>query len=609
MTSGGQDNSANSANSAVSAAAAAVAVAAAAAAAAGTPISNSTHWSTEETKLLIKTWGDHRDEFAEIKRNLSVWNKVLERLLTAGFFRTVEQCRNRWKFLETKYRTAFRELDEKGRTTWEFFEDMEMAKRGVESPQPGDSRQSKRYALDASPASQKARRLSPMSAAEHTPPLFTDSHGRVHLPPIHASSNTVFSHAQNQREPSPQPPPPHMHPAYRPHQQSLPLPPQPHHQQHHHSQQSQQIGRHMTSMPAAPPQPTNRHLHPYPHAPRALPVHSTPPSRSVPAAALRTSYVPQLQPQPHRHVRTSSADDMRPEYAHDPYTPQPSLRNLHPDEVYAARPVRQHSDASALASGDDASRDYSGARKRSRPMHRNSLPSTDRLLDDSAMPVLPPGIDRVELTGTVRRTDLLEFLRELSKLREQREAVRIEERKRYEELCSTEEWRFHEFQMSLVNMAQSSLAPHAVDSDDGKEEAASPCALLSQRRISSPKDSASGGGDSTIPYVAEPVEDLIRNQPHPTDSGHDSTRLYSASGASEEGEVVDERGASANRQQMRTPSSSFSTAHMSAAIARAGTRSSLRRVGSSDAEMESSTTNRHISSTSSSPLEIRPTKA
>ncbi|KAJ2361325.1 hypothetical protein H4S02_011699, partial [Coemansia sp. RSA 2611] len=97
------------------AAAAAIAVAAASA---GTPVSNSTHWSTEETKLLIRTWGDYREEFAEIKRNLVVWNKVLERLLSAGFFRTVEQCRNRWKFLETKYKTAARDMGTAGNTAW-----------------------------------------------------------------------------------------------------------------------------------------------------------------------------------------------------------------------------------------------------------------------------------------------------------------------------------------------------------------------------------------------------------------------------------------------------------------------------------------------------------
>ncbi|KAJ1797884.1 hypothetical protein LPJ59_002851 [Coemansia sp. RSA 2399] len=613
MTSGSQDNSGNSA---VSAAAAAVAVAAAAAAAAGTPISNSTHWSTEETKLLIKTWGEHRDEFAEIKRNLSVWNKVLERLLTAGFFRTVEQCRNRWKFLETKYRTAFREIDEKGRTTWEFFEDMDVAKRGIDSPQLSDYKPPKRYALDVSPSSQKARRLSPMGAPENAPPLFTDSLGRMHLPPIRASSNTPtsFSHAPgSQRESSPllhpsyRPQPPHLHSQkqQQQHQQQMAAPPM---------QGGAPLGRHPSSMPAAP-QPAARSMHPYAHASRTLPFHSTPPSRSIPAS-MRTSYAPPPY-QLHRHVRTSSADDMRPEYTHDAYPPP---RNM-PDDMYI-RPARPHSDVAAAtfaATDDPRDRDHLSAPKRSRPMHRNSLPSTDHTLDDSAMPVLPPGIDRVELTGTVRRTDLLEFLRELSKLREHRETIRIEERKRYEELCSTEEWRFHEFQMSLVNMAQSSLAPHAVDSDGGGDiNEGSPCESKMHRHAASSVASSSspkGPSISTargMPFVAEPTEDYTQ-----ATSGGSRASNYSPAaaavaagpatggGASEEGEVIDDE--VVMRSRIRTPPSSFSTAHLSAAIARAGTRSTLRRTGSSDAEMESN--NRHISSTSSSPLEVRPTKA
>ncbi|KAJ2721223.1 hypothetical protein GGI07_004098 [Coemansia sp. Benny D115] len=198
----------------VAAAAAAAAASAAAAAAAGTPISNSTHWSTEETRLLIKTWGEHRDEFAEIKRNLSVWNKVLEKLLHAGFFRTVEQCRNRWKFLETKYKAAAKEMDAGGRNTWaEFFDDMHLAKYGPEGsamrrhPSCSSSSNgsvpaaSSKGALDTtispsqSPQPPHAPTCSSASASTgmgtgtgtasaHQPSLFTDNQGRVQLPPI-----------------------------------------------------------------------------------------------------------------------------------------------------------------------------------------------------------------------------------------------------------------------------------------------------------------------------------------------------------------------------------------------------------------------------------------
>ncbi|KAJ1678936.1 hypothetical protein EV182_003052, partial [Spiromyces aspiralis] len=94
-----------------------------------TPVVNSTHWSSDETILLIRAWGEHRDEFAEIKRNHSVWNKVVEKLLSRGFFRTVDQCRNRWKFLESKFKVAKKEIvRSSAKPAWEFFNEMLAAK-------------------------------------------------------------------------------------------------------------------------------------------------------------------------------------------------------------------------------------------------------------------------------------------------------------------------------------------------------------------------------------------------------------------------------------------------------------------------------------------------
>ncbi|KAJ2842026.1 hypothetical protein J3B02_005702, partial [Coemansia erecta] len=165
------------------------------------PISNSTHWSNEETKLLIKTWGEHRDEFAEIKRNLSVWNKVLERLLNAGFFRTVEQCRNRWKFLETKYRAAAKEIEAGGRNTWgEFYDEMHLAKNG-----PNGSMARRRPSCSSSNGSASAANGSSSSGIKQTPEpysssqtppsanptsssMFVDTQGRVTLPPIRSTA-------------------------------------------------------------------------------------------------------------------------------------------------------------------------------------------------------------------------------------------------------------------------------------------------------------------------------------------------------------------------------------------------------------------------------------
>ncbi|KAJ2467660.1 hypothetical protein EV174_006379, partial [Coemansia sp. RSA 2320] len=64
--------------------------------------------------------------------------------------------------------------------------------------------------------------------------------------------------------------------------------------------------------------------------------------------------------------------------------------------------------------------------------------------------------ERIELVGTVSRTDLLEFLREQSRLREQRESMRAKERERMGTIQREEEWRFHEFQMSLMQLVQHS---------------------------------------------------------------------------------------------------------------------------------------------------------
>ncbi|KAJ2786623.1 hypothetical protein GGI15_001370 [Coemansia interrupta] len=229
---------------------AAAAAAAAAAAVSSTSISNSTHWSTEETRLLIKTWGEHRDEFAEIKRNLSVWNKVLERLLNAGFFRTVEQCRNRWKFLETKYKAAAREIEAGGRNTWgEFFDEMHLAKNGPEgtvvrrrasygSSSNGSVTAASRYTANASPDQTPPPGSASVTSAggvtNSSSSIFSDPQGRVHLPPIrsptvqhhvpsesgvsatrssHDMTVTTHGHYQYQPQPSPHLQPPSQSPS------------------------------------------------------------------------------------------------------------------------------------------------------------------------------------------------------------------------------------------------------------------------------------------------------------------------------------------------------------------------------------------------------------
>ncbi|KAI9500182.1 Myb/SANT-like DNA-binding domain-containing protein [Coemansia spiralis] len=808
------------------AAAAAVAAAAAAAAAAGTPISNSTHWSTEETKLLIKTWGDHRDEFAEIKRNLSVWNKVLERLLTAGFFRTVEQCRNRWKFLETKYRAAIREIETKSRTTWEFFDDMDMAKHGPDgSYKDRDSRRGssaspphQRYQSQKTVYQKHSPTSSPSDSAAASP-FFTDPQGRVQLPPIrstpvafgfsgHSSSAGNDLNIPMQRDPSPHAhahAPPSRYPQQQQSQQYSSRTHQKQQQQHspantnisrvraaspthynndypphtqggvadHRNSRYASANRHSSSpsslvpsvsrtsthhqhqhhlyYPQHPPSSSQAHANPIPapsHGSNRIfetstasdgpaydasshhggfnssslvqPLfarhysstshhtsHSAAPgpygavnvqspsssSKAARVAALRSSYT--------HHDRASSADDGRYAEAHAPRrslvfpspseplyeTPRTMSNNDDPSHapvgILASR-SRPLSDAAAAAAiltaidepspaAERAERDLHLARKR-KLHHASSIQATERsrcnsdpeptyrdtdegmdgrTLDESQRlssisSALAAG-EKVELVGTVRRVDLLSFLREQASIREQREAQRIQERRRFEEICTTEEWRFHEFQMSLMNMVQGSLAQHTTD-DNGDDadcknsqepqEMRSRQGTLSsapdekdeyKRELQSKtKNTATAKGNARkikTPLVSEPSEDLgalqnIQGSSNCKDGGskkprnHRSSKVSSA-GGSEEGGAVDKAAGSAAHPWVHTPSLSFSTRNVSAAIDAVATESSDSARNESpapstpeecsDVDMESS--NHHSSSTSSSPLQVRPAKA
>ncbi|KAJ2742886.1 hypothetical protein GGI20_004163, partial [Coemansia sp. BCRC 34301] len=439
---GGHHDGGHGMPSAAATAAMAAAAAAATAAAAGTPISNSTHWSTEETKLLIRTWGEHREEFAEIKRNLSVWNKVLERLLNAGFYRTVEQCRNRWKFLESKYKTAARDIDSAGTTPWEFFDDMERAKhttahrrnssassagmrrRLYESPSQSPSYQSSTPSLQLSHQS--------AGAQVHPAALFADPYGRMHLPPIRptaaAAPPAATSSPQHSR-------------LYQPRQVS----PSVHYPGYHPSSSS--------SCPAQ--------LYSSSHAQSYETVAASAPPRRL---------SPHQQQQQQQLLLRQQARMYRPPASRDPALQtqqhfglrQPSLTTPYSHHPLAAGHLPEsHSSTPATISPASASADASHPNQPHTP--RPSLVESGGDASDHGK-----GIDsnEVELVGTISRTDLLSFLREQSQLRQQHESVRAKERMRNEDIRREEEWRFHEYQMSLMQLIQHSLAPFAVGGDD-----------------------------------------------------------------------------------------------------------------------------------------------
>ncbi|KAJ2083095.1 hypothetical protein H4R24_001070 [Coemansia sp. RSA 988] len=424
-------------------AAAAAAVAAAAAAAAGTPISNSTHWSNEETKLLIKAWGEHREDFAEIKRNLSVWNRVLERLLKAGFFRSVEQCRNRWKFLETKYKAALKEFDKSGRTTWEFFEDMDEAKYGpsLSESQSRVRRNSSAQASDS--ASDK------QTAAWNSRTMFSDTPGRVQLPSIRATPAFAAAAAQvtsSGRNASPQKieiaqgrsvSPFEYTPATYGHDISA--------------------GRSSLPRPQAAGTTTATH---------SLPLYGGP-QHNLSLDGLSTAAAAAVDPR----------DRLRMLATKRQFDSSPAGRVQSAGEFVTATVAalaKQHVDTLSRQQSPPTTNKQQEKNNtvRKRKLDQDSANNTpkENIAETASHP--PPPLlealesDKNELVGEVRRTDILEFLQTQAALRSQRTAEWAEERRRAEEQRCAEEWRFHEFQMAMVRLIQNSLAPYAVDSDD-----------------------------------------------------------------------------------------------------------------------------------------------
>ncbi|KAJ2349278.1 hypothetical protein GGH92_002582, partial [Coemansia sp. RSA 2673] len=614
----------------------AAAIAAAAATHASMAISNSTHWSTEETKLLIRTWGDHREEFAEIKRNLSVWNKVLERLLNAGFVRTVEQCRNRWKFLETKYKTAARDIGSVGCTAWEFFDDMDLAKHGTTHRRNSSSSSvgMHRHLYESpsqSPSQQNSALMSSQqpAVAQYSTALLADPYSRTLLPPIRpgaamapsmASADSVrsmrhdspalpvaVSSSQHSRLYQPRQSSPSVNYAYQ-HNLSSSASSLPTHlhppsqtqyyeavatstppprrlspllsQQQQRSPQKQQlrqqaklhrppVGRGLTSQiqqqlnlrhPASPSVTYSHHPLAAGHLPES---HSSTPDSISPASAsahahpgVKVSVGPSYFNQSHAPAASSMRQHLYPAaISHTAYSrassgpaelrvpstgiasnltharlahgailssAQPSVSSLPPaDKASAQHDIYEHRRHRTL-SVDDNSGHYPGSeqgrrpsnepvqsdvqredtdrattsvymdrfKSDSRPVSADTVPldlsaSRKRKLERTSMLLASneseadrdgnehgsgSATNEVELVGTISRADLLDFLREQSQQRQQRESLRAEERKRNEDIRRDEEWRFHEYQMSLMQLIQHSLVPFAVDDDGSLEQ-------------------------------------------------------------------------------------------------------------------------------------------
>uniref|UniRef100_A0A7N4P4W2 C2H2-type domain-containing protein n=1 Tax=Sarcophilus harrisii TaxID=9305 RepID=A0A7N4P4W2_SARHA len=70
--------------------------------------SSGVHWGYEETKIFLGILGEPRiyEKLRTCHRNRQVYRIVAERLREYGFLRTLEQCRYRFKNLQTHYRKA-----------------------------------------------------------------------------------------------------------------------------------------------------------------------------------------------------------------------------------------------------------------------------------------------------------------------------------------------------------------------------------------------------------------------------------------------------------------------------------------------------------------------
>ncbi|KAJ1963519.1 hypothetical protein GGI12_002012 [Dipsacomyces acuminosporus] len=497
----------------------------------GAPICNSTHWSTEETKLLIKTWGEHRDEFAEIKRNLSVWNKVLERLLSVGFFRTVEQCRNRWKFLETKYKVANKEFHAVGKTSWEFYDDMDFAKNG--------NHHDATVSTTTTATSTSTSTSPPQQSFSHGPTssLFTDSNGRVQLPPIR-SPPTTFNTPKSTAQPyhgSPIISANHQQQQQQQQQQKVSsiFPP-------HHYQQQQHQQQHLYNQPAvsdvrgiSPPshphydgyqhrvsrnlsqgslrhtsphqQPLHHPHHPLAsgHTPGSLPSSTTPsplrnnPQRNSPPShhqhhmtssppnngmiintqgnqisALRNGYL--------QHHRASSADTLHGIYplSHSPLSSSSRTASSNAQLISHHQQLKEEEGSPSVlrrtsmptTSAATSATSMPVNRQQQQHVHKRHFEEYNDGDDDGDGKELLNKVRKLTLTGTVKRSELLEFLKDQALRREQREDVRRLEIKRLEQMRFEEERRYHEFQMSLIQVINHGLAPHAVDDDDAGDK-------------------------------------------------------------------------------------------------------------------------------------------
>lgn len=85
------------------------------------------NWTREEVFKLISIWSDAtiQEQLEGCHRNSQVYKKISDDLHSAGFARTLEQCREKIKKLKTEYKKIKYKRDQTGQgryPEWEYFD-------------------------------------------------------------------------------------------------------------------------------------------------------------------------------------------------------------------------------------------------------------------------------------------------------------------------------------------------------------------------------------------------------------------------------------------------------------------------------------------------------
>ena len=85
------------------------------------------NWTREEVSKLISIWSDAtiQEQLEGCRQNSQVYKKISDDLRSAGFARTLEQCREKIKKLKTEYKKIKYKRDQTGQgryPEWEYFD-------------------------------------------------------------------------------------------------------------------------------------------------------------------------------------------------------------------------------------------------------------------------------------------------------------------------------------------------------------------------------------------------------------------------------------------------------------------------------------------------------